>query len=716
MHKQPLHLRILFHPQSDLGRQVAHGLMDRFVEPIASTGLRVPTFFGPDNGDSMPPPSQGPQSVDLDVAEHSIVVVLADSTMVAQVVDGDTGDAWRDCAKSLSEAVQAASGRHAFFAVAIDEDGFDISDIRNVLRANSDAIEENVAVVSMEIARIAIILLREDRLNEEDSRGLKAPVQLFLSHAKADYKTIYLDSELIEKPETRWIIEELEESPIDHWFDSAQIEPNESFSTKIENGVRDCAIVIAVLTDQYASRPWCRREVLEAKRIGHPMLVVDALKKGEPRSFPYLGNVPTLRWEQASNERENRLQARIVIDRTLREALRVQLNSAITESAVLGTEYALATTPELIGLANDPCHNYLDEHGENAEFIYPDPPLSSEELAVIQRVYPSVNFTTPLGRIARSPLPESVRHVAVSISPVADEELRQHGLSKLHFQIMSDELHLYLLLAGAQIGYGGALNGDMTKDQNFTLQLVELVRGFSPLAKDALSTDIFPIQNYAPWPLSQAYTKKDTDVLNNAAKVSLGERPNAVEEFDVVFPERDDDAWRLTSDTASKRFAWGLGLSAMRLQMTDACAARVISGGRISGSQSASPGVLEEAWMSIFHGKPLFLVGAFGGMAGAVADLLEGRTREEFTEYFAKGNVKNYDEVVALYKSRGIEFISASRMMDDIVASGRKGIAASLNNGLTDEENQELFRVADPKLAAQLIIEGLRRIDQSDTG
>jgi len=36
--------------------------------------------------------------------------------------------------------------------------------------------------------------------------------------------------------------------------------------------------------------------VLRAKQLGRPVLVVDALKQGEARSFPYLGNTPTVRW------------------------------------------------------------------------------------------------------------------------------------------------------------------------------------------------------------------------------------------------------------------------------------------------------------------------------------------------------------------------------------------------------------------------------------
>ena len=48
--------------------------------------------------------------------------------------------------------------------------------------------------------------------------------------------------------------------------------------------------MLAFHTDHYSSRPWCRREVLEAKRFGAHILIVDALDSGDPRSFPYGGS------------------------------------------------------------------------------------------------------------------------------------------------------------------------------------------------------------------------------------------------------------------------------------------------------------------------------------------------------------------------------------------------------------------------------------------
>jgi hypothetical protein len=277
--------------------------------------------------------------------------------------------------------------------------------------------------------------------------------------------------------------------------------------------------------------------------------------------------------------------------------------------------------------------------------------------------------------------------------------------------MMKDELYLYLLLAGAQIGYGGALQGDMTKQDNFTMQLLELVRCYSPLAEDSLRTELSPVVNYAPWPLSAIYTDAEKNLLQGAADLISGAQPAIVDSLDKTFPDRTDKNWRLLPDTAAKRFAWGLGLTEMRRQMVEECSSRVITGGRLTGSQSAVPGVLEEAWLSIVNRKPLFLVGALGGMAAAVAGIIEGREVEEFTDAACEKSVPNYLEVVELHGANGIPFISASEMMQQIREASQNGVANSLNNGLNDEENQELFRLIDPASVAKLIITGLRRLD-----
>lgn len=71
----PLHLHLLAHPKSKEAQSIAESLMKRFVEPPVSGGLRIPTFFTPDKGDDLPPSLEGKGGINLDNAQHTIIVL-----------------------------------------------------------------------------------------------------------------------------------------------------------------------------------------------------------------------------------------------------------------------------------------------------------------------------------------------------------------------------------------------------------------------------------------------------------------------------------------------------------------------------------------------------------------------------------------------------------------------------------------------------------------
>jgi hypothetical protein len=54
--------------------------------------------------------------------------------------------------------------------------------------------------------------------------------------------------------------------------------------------------------------------------------------------------------------------------------------------------------------------------------------------------------------------------------------------------------------------------------------------------------------------------------------------------------------------------------------------------------------------------------------------------------------------------------VSSDKLVADIVNRGSQGIAAALNNGLTDDDNQELFRCTQAPRISELILKGLSRV------
>ena len=773
----PLRLFLLAHPQSESAGLLGQELMRRFVDPPASGGLRVPVFFTPDRGDGLPPAWDGSDGIELDASQHTLVVVLADARM-AQLVDDGNGAQW---AQFLEDGITRANNsghRHLVFGIAVGGDGYLISDQRHMVgvaeapevpmkKAQTEAEKQTQAAQSEKfqdwLARAADdaalqIAIRAIQLLEpraaQAGPGRRPPVKLFLSHAKADLEAA--DANAAEADPVRNVELAVKELPIQYWFDAQDIPPAEKFEQEIHQGIQDCSIVIVFLSDHYASRPYCQWEVLVSKRLEIPILLVDALDRGERRNFPYLGNVPTVHWS-GSNRKADAL--RIVFHAT-REALRFLHNRACLNALWASTPNAspsdviLATPPEAITLSRYPAPG----SGKQV-FVYPDPPLTKPERDVLTALR-DADFVTPLTQLTRTKRSDAMKTVAVSISDSA--ELAKYGLCSYHEQTLTDEIHLSLLMAGLQIAYGGRLDPPAAgPTNNFTLRLFDLVRGYSQLASNA-GASLAPILNIPPWPLWLSYTAPILKLFGKVAQLTKGPRPSLAEIPDIdetgapLFPPKPNasppqcEVFKLP-DTPLRRLAWTRGLTLMRQQMTAQTQARVVIGGKLFGFSGLYPGVVEEAWFSIMvnlaHAKdlssvppsltsaahPLYLVGAFGGAARAVIDLLEGRDRPDVRQpelgQPEVGKIApSIDSILEVAKSRGLTVVTAEdsvdpaslnltsslvtpdRMASDILSAGRLGLSSALSNGLTDAKNQELFRTPDAARIAELILTGLARV------
>jgi hypothetical protein len=768
----PLQFFFLYHPASQTAKDFAARLMDHFVEPPASGGLRIPLRFTPDLGDGSPPGLVGDDRLNLDAAQRTIVVFLADQTMVQAARPIDRGREWKrfhDELKALEEQRRhgaAATKPLHVFVVALDAMGYQLSGDRHAvggqlcveqvpqddritaeerkrLEAENtrQAEERRLNDVSLQIAIRAIQLLRRDNVADEAPEKMEIPVCLFLSHAKMDLAKDWQQKKLVPDDPVHYVMARLQGLPVQKWFDSEQIRPGSDFAREIDAGLQNSTTVVAFLTDWYASRRWCRHEALLAKQYGLPLLVVDALRQGEVRNFPYLGNAPTVRWSgpypppgktpgapvalTPADEAAAAVAAMQVIDRAVRETLKSLHNRAVTALDADPGEIVLGAAAEALTLANHPGAGAAGK----TVFLYPDPPLASEELSVLRGLRPDAEFLTPFIRRTRQRRPDEKRLIGVSISDSGPAELARNGLLERHQQTLSDEVHLYLLLAGFQIGYGGLVSGDFSQGNNFTLRLFELARGYARLTREAALARGRPIVNFAPWPYRLEYGNREFGLFqldgiaeeDQYALYEDGPEPNTPSPIDDVFPpltdaERAAGKYRFKLESSEQRFVLARGLTAMRQLMTQKVAARLLIGGKLSGFHGYHPGVVEEAWMSLTceqngkRGRPLFLVGAFGGVARLVIDVLEGRERDEFTEAHALANVPHYGAAPALYQPMGVPFVTRETIRDEIRKIGENGPAAALNNGLDDAQNREMFRATDAARIAELVLEGMSNL------
>ena len=662
--KTPLLVHLVFHPESASARALAKQIHVALnVDPVVQ-GLRIPTLFCRENSAHLPPADQ-----QLDQAEHSFVVPLADTDM-------NLSDEWCEFVATLWESCDGT--KHRCTPVQISEDAWPLSPERlgtvNFVRAFAEPDASRSAFV---VRRIVIELCRFLHGDVAGGESPEAPTKLFISHTKMD---------LEQEPR---VVQQLKDylkidQPVDAWFDSGDIPAGSEFAKKIGEGVENSSL-LCVLTDHYASREWCRREILLAKEKQRPVVVVDALGKTEVRSFPYIGNLPVMRWN-------NSPQA--AIDLVLKETLRHLHTLRLLQQWQQPDDLVFTLPPELVTIVGLPA---------SSKVIYPEPPLGQEEVDKLRKT--GVTITTPLERLASSRVLKG-KNVALSMSESTDSY--SYGVDTLHLDSAMLELSRYLLVQGATLVYGGHLGS-----KGYTEKLVELVRAHNQIE------DIDPVErliNYVGWPIP--LSKQQRADYKYIAKLKPVTRPDDIgESLHADFREQPDF---FSADISVKhRYAWARGMTAMRMLETSETVARIVLGGSfgptiktaVDGSReekwyaSRIPGVLEEIVLSVETGRPVFLLGGFGGVAAMVVDILQGKDRPEMTWNYQR-NAPHAEAMRALYDERGDNW----QTYDDIKAMLRDKGIAGINTLLTEDEHKLLFHARDPILMASIIIKGLGKL------
>lgn len=679
MKKPPLLVHLIFHPESKSARELATAIHRALNDDPALPGLRVPTRFACEDRSGFPP-----TFLDLDEAERSVVVVLADDKMVIEPAIVPVGRMlWSEFVAELHG--QCEDSPHRLIPVQLTENVYPLDDrlagasfLRGNLQKEEDLKSWTIRSLVVEICRFL----------HGDKRGNRLPLRLFLSHAKQDIN---------EKPEVfNEIVKHLESTkPVETWVDSAKIPGGSQFAEEIEAGVRDC-VLLALVTKSYSSREWCRKEMLLAKRHQRPLVVVDASEGVEIRSFPYGGNTPRIRWSVGG--------ASAAVDLLLKETLRHQHSMLVLAREKRERDHILASSPEPTTVGRVPMGSAI---------LYPDPPVGDEEEEELEAL--GRELITPLQRAGDGRLLAKIQ-VILSMSESADS--LRHGLTADHFDAAIIEISRQLLVRGAVLEYGGHLGSE-----GYTVALFDMARAHNATSGLKPGERII---NDVGWPLP---LEKLPDAVRakfqRQAKFRRIDRPNGVEHLD---PERFvAEPEYFAADTPERRYAWARGMTAMRQFQAEksGAVARVVIGGKTGptvtvlpdGTKKESwysgriPGVIEEVIFSLRAGQPVFIVGAFGGAAEAVIDLLEGRDRPDFTWDFQK-HAPHAEAMRELYRTEGVEWEDYDSLGTWFRDFGVEGLA-NLNR-LSIEENRELFAGRDVTGIVGLILEGLTRISKSD--
>lgn len=167
------------------------------------------------------------------------------------------------------------------------------------------------------------------------------------------------------------------------FFDEADLLPSVDWERELTGAAASSGLLV-VRTDLYASRDWCQREVLAAKRADMPVVVLHALHRGEERGSFLMDHVPAvpLRGEVVEGQRAS-IEAALnqLVDEALKRALwRHQRNRL----AGLGFDWLPANAPEPTTLIGWLASIVVRPTANDRLFVlHPDPPLGDAERAVI---------------------------------------------------------------------------------------------------------------------------------------------------------------------------------------------------------------------------------------------------------------------------------------------------------------------------------------------
>lgn len=486
----------------------------------------------------------------------------------------------------------------------------------------------------------------------------KEKLQIFISHTKKDEDSLGVEKAKELKTYLR------SDTKLNSFYDANDIIDGYSFGDQIEEHVKKSLLVI-LETSTYSDREWCRIETIVGKEYHVPTVVVSLFNGTIPRTFPYLGNTPKIRFDKNWDE---------VICLLLRTALDKYYEERYLEKFKLADSKIIPMMPEFINIGK------VD--GVN-QILYPEPPLGNEELEVVKRQFPTITFNTPSQIFSASRFLDG-KKVAISVSESPDASTL--GIGKAMFEDLSVELARHLLISGAHLVYGGDL-----RPGGFTELFKDLTYQYGIYEKDKMLRNYFT--NYLAWPIyigmsptTQAEYKSCRVICQKATI------PDSIptDLHDIMVPPT----------SVENLYYWAESLRAMRQEMEANIDARIILGGRVTGFKGYLPGLYEEAINAANAKHPIYLLGGFGGAALRLIKLIKGETTSEklFEECCSN---RSYQEFVSyLDKEKGEMNFKA---LDIFV--NNMGV---LNNGLSSRENERLFVTTNVTEIIALVLKGLR--------
>ena len=554
----PLSVYLLIDKNNRLASEIFnrfYTLLCRDVEEPLSDGLDIPVYFisNDENGEI--------KSIDFQQSEKNAIFFFADMAVYL----GDTK--WRDYILRLNEQIESGTPA-VLYSVKQFEYATDLGFINKdqmILPPNDDIITGWDEVSS----RIYDCLIRYMKDMPQDK------LKLFISHAKRDGLGVAENLRNSLRSKTK----------LDSFFDKNDIIEGVDFEKQIKENVKS-SLLMVLDSDAYGTRQWCQKEILCAKKYGVPIVVVDMHSDVITRTFPYMGNVPSIRLNDDNLD--------TAINLLLRTGLRYEFQkNYLTKIVKEGNNDdfdILSYQPEL-----------LDMHMlEKNNVLYPEPPVSEEERRILNST--KKKFITPL---EKEGLLLDGKFISISVS-----NTNENRPDEIMLRDMVVEISRYILNAGGKILYGGS--GSRDGYVNLFSQISEKYGKIKAESegKDVPEDEAY-IYNYYAWPYMNVLSDDERAYLKHCHLCAKQIYPNGIsEEQKKLIPSTQDEEGKKQIISS---------LSHMRDVRSSEAMAFIIVGGKTKGSLTPSPGILEEYIKARATKKPIFLLGGFGGEAALIS-------------------------------------------------------------------------------------------------
>lgn len=667
-YKPPMSVHFIWQPSdsevvSPIIETVSKSLTRDINRPF-SRNLNIPLFFY-----SSDTPSITPDDSPQDYAERNVIFVFTSVNTMGR-------PNWCDYIAALPHSTGTK-----IVPVALSRDGLghsgegslkDLNFIRTYEWLETTKVQQAVLAMAHEIYRHGFAEV------SAVATGNTSSIKIFLSHAKPG-DTGRLHAEAIKRF--------IENTNMSHFFDATTISPGFKFNEEIKKHIKESTMV-AICSDEYSSRYWCQLEILCAKELQRPMIAVNCLNEFEDRIFPASSNVPCIHVlpDTPLNEVDILKILIAALLETIRHCHALSSLDYYKKCDWIASDCEISSRPPEIRqlLA-------IKQVGKTNSLCYPEPPIYSEEAEWHNQL--DLQTFTPLWSKSESNVLHGVR-VGISISDVPIDGFKSHHLHPNQSVRLAQDIARHLLARSATLIYGG----DLRKD-GFT----EFILDEAIALKNRLNTDDIHVENHLAWPLYKA----DEQVIAWRAKYKPVMETLEHGVPDDVAGDVDVDVF-LPPNTSQNKYVWSRCLTEMRLKSIESCQARICAGGKLSGYNGKMPGVLEEIVITIQKNKPVYLLGAFGGVVGEVCKVVRKEVYPEaLTEAWQITHNAEYADlqVIAAKNGNQADYELLKTIFEGIDISN-----VSMRAGLSEEDYLRLMETPFVDEAIHLIMNGLKNI------